>query len=150
MFENRHYDIQCEVLTDPPTPHLPLSCILLPKRKWLDLLAARIFLEKIDSGATTDAWDNSGPTFKKNVPRIPWVAGTKSMREEFGKVVSRDVKGVHATDSIEGLPEGKYVMVYIRSKYEHQPSNITAFLGQKSVLERDIDGQWRVAMFGAR
>jgi uncharacterized protein DUF4019 len=107
--------------------------------------AAESWLELVDSAKYDESWDKAASTFKAAVSKEDWKAAVQAARSPLGMKKTRKLKEANYTKSVEGAPEGEYVMIQYESSFEKQDQvteSITPML--------DKDGKWRVSGYFIR
>jgi Protein of unknown function (DUF4019) len=107
--------------------------------------AAESWLELVDSAKYDESWDEAASTFKAAVSKEDWKAAIQAARNPLGKKKTRKLKEANYTKSIEGAPEGEYVVIQYESSFEKQDQiteSVTPML--------DKDGKWRVSGYFIR
>lgn len=112
----------------------------LQKPEDLAMASAQSWLTLIDSEKYAESWQEASTVFKANLTQEQWVGTVKSVRSQFGKVLSRKVKSAKYTRSLPGAPDGEYVVLQFD----------TSFANKKAAVETltpalDKDGKWRVS-----
>lgn len=102
--------------------------------------SAQSWLALIDSEKYAESWQEASSAFKANLTQEQWAGTAKSVRGQFGKVLSRKLKSAKYTTSLPGAPDGEYVVMQFD----------TSFANKKSAVETvtptlDKDGKWRVS-----
>lgn len=104
------------------------------------LKAAKSWLALIDAEAYEASWDASATYFHGAVTKDHWVQTLTASRKPLGANISRKVKSSSYHTSLEGAPQGQYVVIRF----------ISEFANRRKVYEtvtqmKDKDGAWRVA-----
>jgi hypothetical protein len=99
-------------------------------------------LDAADYGAT---WDAAAVLFRNAVPRSQWEQAARSTRAPLGAVRERQAAGAQFTRTLPGAPDGEYVVIQYRTRFEHK-----AAATETVTPMRDADGQWRVAGYFVR
>jgi hypothetical protein len=102
--------------------------------------ASRAWLALVDSGRYAESWDESAQLFKAAITREKWGNTIKSVREPFGKTLSRKLGSKTYTETLPGAPDGKYVVIQYMTSFEHKKSAIETITPML-----DKDGYWRVS-----
>lgn len=100
--------------------------------------AAHAWLLLLDRRDWGTAWEGSSAVFRQTVPLGTWMDNIPGVRASFGTLVERDALDAVYKTSLAGRPDGEYVTVAFRSKFD-----------KKAVQEvvttvREPDGRWRV------
>jgi len=107
------------------------------ERKAID--SARAWLELMDNQQYAESWEETAEFFKSGVPKQSWHATMSILREPFGKMISRELIFQEYTTSIQGAPDGEYVVIHYTTSFEH---NTSARETIRTML--DNDNSWRV------
>ena len=102
--------------------------------------AAESWLELVDSSKYDESWDEAASAFKAAVSKEDWKAAIQAARSPLGNKKTRKLKEAKYTKSIEGAPEGEYVVIQYESSFEKQ-DQVTESVTQ--MLDRD--GKWRAS-----
>jgi len=107
--------------------------------------AAESWLSFIDSGEYSESWNEAAQIFKQKVSLQQWKSALESVRIPLGKLKSRRLKTATYTETLPGVPDGRYVVI----QYE------TTFGKKKSAIETvtpmmEKDGQWKVSGYFIR
>ena len=78
--------------------------------------------------------------FKAAVSVQAWEKAAQSVRGPLGAVRKRTERSASPTNSLPGVPEGKYVVVQYDTAFENKPAAVETL-----TLAQDRDGSWRVA-----
>jgi hypothetical protein len=93
-------------------------------------------LDAADYGAT---WDAAAALLRNAVPRAGWERAARGTRGALGAVQQREVAGAQFTRTLPGAPDGEYVVIQYRTRFEHKAAAVETVTPM-----RDADGQWRV------
>ena len=107
--------------------------------------AAESWLELVDSDKYDESWNEVASAFKAAISKEDWKAAIQAARNPLGKKKTRKLKEATYTKSIEGAPEGEYVVLQYESSFEKQDQvteSVTPML--------DKDGKWRVSGYFIR
>jgi hypothetical protein len=102
--------------------------------------AARAWLALVDDGQYAKSWENAAALFRNAVPEEHWTAALTARRKPLGAVLSRTIKSANYSTTLEGGPEGQYVVIEFATTFanrQHSSEVITPM--------RESDGSWRVA-----
>ena len=99
--------------------------------KWLGLL---------DRGQYAASWDRAAKHFQERVTKADWIAGMKKLRQQYGKVQSREFKGSTFDVNPPGLPAGEHETLRFAVKLARRgrAGEVVSLIMQK-------DGEWRVS-----
>ncbi|MGD0586278.1 MAG: DUF4019 domain-containing protein [Oryzomonas sp.] len=101
--------------------------------------SAEEWLAVVDNGNYADSWEKAATFSKKSVTKEQWVKSLQSFRKPLGRLVSRKLQSTTLRKSLQGTPDGKYVVITFK----------TVFDKKKFVIETvspvlDTDGKWHV------
>lgn len=99
-------------------------------------------LDAADYGAT---WDAAAALFRNAVPRSGWEQAARATRSSLGAVRERQAAGAQFTRTLPGTPDGEYVVIQYRTRFEHKAAAVETVTPM-----RDPDGQWRVSGYFIR
>ena len=69
-----------------------------------------------------------------------WEKNIQSIRSNLGKVISREIESATYNTSLPGAPDGEYVVIQFKTKFEKKSHAIETITPMK-----DKDGSWRVS-----
>lgn len=101
---------------------------------------AEAWLTLVDQGKYAESWQGAARAFQAGISRDSWAQALGGGRAPLGKLVSRRMSSANHTTSLQGAPEGQYVVIQFNSSFESKKETVetvTAML--------DPDGVWRVA-----
>jgi hypothetical protein len=104
------------------------------------IVSAEKWLSVVDNGKYADSWQNAAVFFKNAVPKEQWVQSMLSFRKPLGRLVSRKVRSALFRTSLQGAPDGKYVVITFETIFENKESAIETITPML-----DKDGTWRVS-----
>ena len=101
--------------------------------------SARTWLGKIDAEKYAESWDDAAAPFKNAISRSQWSGSLEAVRKPLGKSKSRKLLSKKYTESLPGVPEGKYVVIQFETEFENKKAveTMTPML--------DKDGKWHVS-----
>lgn len=101
---------------------------------------AQAWLTLVDSGQYDASWDAAAPVFQSSMNKEQWNDALKGARGPMGALGSRQFRAAEYKTSIQGAPEGKYVVVYYDSAFAEK-------LGAREIvtLRQQADESWKVA-----
>ncbi len=102
--------------------------------------AARSWLELVDDGGYAASWDEAAAYFKNAVTKGNWTQGLETARKPLGKNLSRKVLSRSYRTTLPGAPDGKYVVIQLKSSFEKKKEAVETVT---PMLDRD--GKWRVS-----
>lgn len=82
--------------------------------------AASAWIELINAGDYTASWQQAAEYFRRAVPMQRWTDMAGAVREPLGRVESRLLKSTAATRQLPGAPDGDYVVLQWRTRFEHK------------------------------
>jgi len=107
--------------------------------------AAAAWLQLADTAQYGPSWDAAAAFFKAAMPRAAWEAALKSVRPGLGAVRSRQLKSAIFTRTLPGAPDGEYVVIQYRTRFEHKADALETITPM-----RDPDGSWKVSGYFIR
>jgi hypothetical protein len=101
---------------------------------------AQDWLALVDAGQYDASWDAAAPVFQSSTTKEQWNQALQGARGPLGALGSRQFRAAEYKASIEGAPEGKYVVVYFDSNFAQKP-------GAREIvtLRQQADASWKVA-----
>ena len=105
-----------------------------PPRTTPGSAAAKAWLESVDTGKYSQAWDLTASDAKKLVSRTEWERIFLTERRALGKVISRKL--------VQSRPHADSDVVIFKTSFEKQESG-----AEMLMLMRDPDGRWRVLAY---
>jgi hypothetical protein len=101
---------------------------------------ARDWLGLVDAGQYDASWDAAAPVFQASMSKEQWNQALQGARGSLGSLASRQLRAAEYKTSIQGAPEGKYVVVYFDSAFAQKP-------GAREIvtLRQQADDSWKVA-----
>ena len=107
--------------------------------------AAQAWLSLIDSGNYSGCWKEASTYFRGAVAEERWSASLKAVRSPLGELVSRKIVKARESSSLPGAPDGRYVVMFFKTAFEHKKSGI-----ETVTFMLDKDGRWRAAGYFIR
>lgn len=98
------------------------------------------WLKLADAGEYAATWEQAAGLFKTAVAKVDWERAVQQVREQLGKVTSREPKASEFRRSMPGVPDGEYVVSQFDTRFEHK-----ADAEETVTVRKDEDGVWRVA-----
>lgn len=101
---------------------------------------AESWLELVDRGEFDKSWQEAAAYFQQAVGREQWQQTLVAVRRPLGEVGSRELLEATFKSSLEGAPDGSYVVIRFKTSFSNKVDaleTITPML--------DPDGQWRVS-----
>lgn len=96
------------------------------------------WVKLIDQGNYDEAWDQTGPQFKKIVSKDNWVKWVAAYCRALGPVSTRILEKASYTGKIPSLPPGQYVLFKYATSFKNKPNSHEEITAQK-----EDDGVWR-------
>ena len=121
-------------------PATPSALLAAPEVDAAARAAATEWLQKVDTANYSGSWESAASMFKAAVSVQAWEKAAQSARTPFGTVRKRIEKSASATNSLPGVPDGKYVVVQYDTAFENKAAAVETL-----TLAQDRDGSWRVA-----
>ena len=107
--------------------------------------AALEWLELVDEGDYGESWDEAAELFRGAVAKEQWARQVGGVRGPLGDVESREVSSATAHRSVPGAPDGDYVVIEYRTRFENKSSAVETVTPM-----RDPDGTYRVSGYYVR
>jgi hypothetical protein len=101
---------------------------------------AEEWLTLVDAGQYDASWDAAAPVFQTSTTKEQWNEALQGARGPLGALSSRKFRAAEYKTSIEGAPEGKYVVVYFDSAFAQKPD-----AREIVTLKQQADASWKVA-----
>ena len=111
-----------------------------PEAEKAAVKAAETWLALVDNGKYGESWDEAASLFKNAITQEKWVQTIEGTRPSFGNPVSREVNSATYKTSLPGAPDGEYVIIQFKTKFENKANAIETVTPMK-----DKDGVWRVS-----
>ncbi|MDD5424554.1 MAG: DUF4019 domain-containing protein, partial [Candidatus Omnitrophica bacterium] len=103
-------------------------------------IAAKNWLEMIDSKDYAQSYDSASSFFKTIVNKSDWVQTCGSLRDMLGKAESRKLVSATRQDKMQGAPDGEYVILVYKTDFKRKVG------AQEIVVPMlDKDGKWRIS-----
>lgn len=123
---------------------------LTPARAATDAVAAAqaaadAWLASLDAADYGATWDAAAALLRNAVPRSGWEQAARATRSPLGAVRERQAAGAQFTRTLPGAPDGEYVVIQYRTRFEHKAAAVETVTPM-----RDPDGQWRVSGYFIR
>ena len=96
------------------------------------------WLHFVDNREYGRSWSASGALFHSQVSEEAWVRAVTPIRQPLGTVLSRTLKDERKTDTLPGLPGGKYDIIQFSTSFANKREAT-----ETVILAKDPDG-WRV------
>jgi len=101
--------------------------------------AVTTWLELIDAGQYTDGWDNTGEIFRDAISCADWEQKIQTVRDKVGAVQNRNESKSFSLKSVEGLPDGDYIVNEFKTVFADGGS-----LGERVTTVELTDGSAQV------
>ncbi len=102
--------------------------------------ASTEFLAMVDGLKYQESWSEASSLLQEAVIEADWVKYLDGLRSPLGKVKSRNFETSEYQESLEGLPDGEYVIFIFESSYENRKYVVSEFVA----LAKEADSSWRV------
>jgi len=109
------------------------------------IAAGDSWLAAVDAERYDESWERACAFFKGVVPKDQWVTQVAGVRGPLGSVLSREVASAEYSTKLPGAPDGEYVVIQYRTKFENKASAIETVTPM-----RDPDGVYRVSGYYIR
>ncbi|MGB5364953.1 MAG: DUF4019 domain-containing protein [Polyangiales bacterium] len=109
------------------------------------IAAGDSWLAVVDAERYDESWERACAFFKGVVPKDQWVTQVAGVRGPLGSVLSREVASAEYSTKLPGAPDGEYVVIQYRTKFENKASAIETVTPM-----RDPDGVYRVSGYYIR
>lgn len=109
------------------------------------IAAGNSWLAVVDAQQYDESWEQACAFFKGVVPKDQWVTQVAGVRGPLGSVLSRELASAEYTTELPGAPDGEYVVIQYRTKFENKASAIETVTPM-----RDPDGVYRVSGYYVR
>jgi len=85
-------------------------------------VAAKAWLDIVDSGKYTESWQKSDSFFKSQITADKWNSALTSVRGPLGEVKSRTELGAKEYSSLPGVPKGEYLVIQFQTEFQNKKS----------------------------
>jgi hypothetical protein len=106
----------------------------------LAIASAQSWLEIVDAEKYAESWEEAAELFKSAISEANWEESIKVVRRPLGKVISRKLNSQEYMTSLPGAPDGEYVVIQYKTKFENKKAAIETITPML-----DNDGKWRVS-----
>ena len=106
----------------------------------LAIASAQSWLEIVDAEKYAESWEEAAELFKSAISEVKWVESVQAVRKPLGKVISRKLNSQEYMTSLPGAPDGEYVVIQYKTKFENKKAAIETITPML-----DNDGKWRVS-----
>jgi len=107
--------------------------------------AGNSWLAVVDAAQYDESWEQACAFFKGVVPKEQWVTQIAGVRGPLGSVLSREIASAEYTTQLPGAPDGEYVVIQYRTKFQNKATAIETVTPM-----RDPDGVYRVSGYYVR
>ncbi len=101
---------------------------------------ANLWLTLVDNGKYEESWEHTASIFKSAVTKEKWKQALNTLLPPFGKLNNREVVSTKYLTSVPSGPDGEYVVITYKAKFETKGKAIETITPMK-----DKDGVWRVS-----
>jgi Protein of unknown function (DUF4019) len=98
-----------------------------------------VWLALTDTGKYAESWKTAGEAFQVGVTEEKWESAMRSVRLPMGKLRTRKVQSAVYSTTLQGAPDGEYVVAHFETRFEHKQAAV-----ETVVSTREKDGVWRV------
>jgi hypothetical protein len=102
--------------------------------------AAGVWLKLVDIGEYSKSWASAAQLFKVAVTEQQWEQSMAGVRRPFGKLLSRELKSKQYATSLDGAPDGQFVVIQFEASFENKKAAIETVTPML-----DSEGKWRVS-----
>ncbi len=131
---------------------LSLSCLISTGSAKADGVAVKAATEatltwvsRLDANQYDATWSTAAALFKSAVSLSQWRQSITAVRDPLGKTLDRQLKSAEFKTSLPGAPDGQYVVIQFRTRFEHKKEATETI-----VPMLDKDGHWRVSGYFIR
>ncbi len=107
--------------------------------------AGEVWLALTDDARYDAAYTGAAGIFQKLITKEQWVKLVTAGRAPLGKVATRKLKDAKFSPTMNGAPDGQYVVLHFDTAFERKPAAIETLT---TLL--DTDGQWKVCGYFIR
>ena len=101
---------------------------------------ADLWLDLIDRGAYTAAWQTAAGVVRTQVTSGQWESTMKTFREPMGKLVARQLFHHKFTTTLPGMEDGRYLLIRYKTRFENKDAAIETL----TLIQGPEDDTWRV------
>ena len=109
------------------------------------ITASNAWLKVVDAKRYGDSWEQACAYFRGLVPKEQWERQVAGVRAPLGPVLSREVTSAEYMTKLPGAPDGEYVVIQYRTKFQNKGDAIETVTPM-----RDPDGVFRVSGYYIR
>jgi len=102
--------------------------------------AADSWMSLVTEGNYGESWEQASNLFKNAVSKSDWEKSLNGILPAFGKMINRELLSATFKTSLPGAPDGEYVVIEYKTKFEKKAEAIETVTPMK-----DTDGEWRVS-----
>jgi hypothetical protein len=106
--------------------------------------AAEAWLAVVDDGQYEKSWTRTGFLFQQQITAEKWNDVLGRSRTPFGRVLKRTLKKAKYSTELPGVPDGKYVVVVFRVRYQKKKK------AHETVTVNFENGAWKVIGYNIR
>lgn len=103
---------------------------------------AERWLQLLDEGKYHDSWEAAAFTFKAKIPEASWTTILETTRKPLGTVTSRKILEQKPAYDPQGLPKGKYMVIFYGTSFSGRPNG-----NELVTLMKLDDGTWKVLTY---
>ena len=111
-----------------------------PAARQAALESTQAWLQHVDGGSYAKSWEEAAAIFKSAVSQAEWDKKMRAARTPLGKVVSRKIKSQQYATSVQGAPDGEYVVIQYDTVFENKANAVETITPML-----DKDGKWKVS-----
>lgn len=104
------------------------------------ITSADAWLKLVDENKYAESWNETAAFFKGKVSQEEWILTLTNLKPQFGKTISREIFLSNYSTSLPGAPDGEYVVIQYKTKFELKKNAIETIVPMK-----DADGKWRIS-----
>ncbi len=102
--------------------------------------SADAWLPVVDQERFGDSWEAASAYLKNAASKDSFTKSLNGARKPLGKMTSRKLKSKEFKTSLQGAPDGQYVVIQYETSFEHKKSAVETIT---PMLEKD--GTWKVS-----
>ena len=104
------------------------------------MAAAETWLGHVDAGDYAGSWHEASAYVQGAITEQAWVASLTRVRTPMGPLLSRQLKQVQHTTSMQGAPDGDFVVMQFDTRFANKQAAVetVTFLQEKK-------GEWKAA-----
>lgn len=107
--------------------------------------AAEYFLVLLDQGEYTQCWESTSELFRTSSIKLQWEERIGHLRDQYGKLHSRQLRYSKQMQDAEGAPKGAYFFMIYGSSFAAKDSAIETI-----TVMKETDGKWRVSGYSLK